>query len=106
MMSTITIKDVAAIVGVSPSTVSRVLSNNSMIAPETRKKVLEAIKDLDYRPNALARGLRSRNTNTIGLMIPDITNSFFAELSKGITTVAREKDYTVLLCTTENNMDL
>ncbi|MCR4402338.1 MAG: LacI family transcriptional regulator [Firmicutes bacterium] len=98
-----TIKDVAMRAGVSPSTVSRALANSSNVKPETRDRILRAVKELNYTPNALARSLRSRRSKTFGVMIPDIANPFFAELVKAIEASARKYGYNVVLCNSEND---
>ena len=78
------IKDVALLAGVSVSTVSRVLNKRGYISKETYEKVYQAIEQLDYQPNQLARNLYNRRTYFIGLLIPDISHPFFAELTKRI----------------------
>ena len=75
---TITIYDVAREAGVSMATVSRVVNGNKNVKENTRKKVLEVIDRLDYRPNAVARGLASKKTTTVGVVIPNIANSYFS----------------------------
>src|SRR5689334_18527699 len=84
----ITIKEVAEAAGVGVATVSRVLSSGSASA-ETREKVLAAAARLDYRPSALGRNLRRRRTGGIGLLVPDITDSFYARLTDGVLSCAR-----------------
>ena len=79
---TVTIYDVAREAGVSMATVSRVVNGNKNVKRNTRKKVLEVIDRLDYRPNAVARGLASKRTTTVGVVIPDITNGVFCCASK------------------------
>lgn len=86
-----TIKDVAKMANVSISTVSRVLNNPDIVAKDKRDKILEAIKQLNYTPNALARGLIHKRTQTLGVLIPDISNLFYAELIKGMEDAARER---------------
>lgn len=93
----ITIYDVAREAGVSMATVSRVVNGNVNVKPSTREKVQEVIKRLDYRPNAVARGLVSRKTTTIGVMIPDITNLFYASLALGIDDIASMYKYNIIL---------
>ena len=85
---TITIYDVAREADVSMATVSRVVNGNPNVKPATRKKVLEVIDRLDYRPNAVARGLASKKTTTVGVIIPDVTNVYFSSLARGIDDVA------------------
>ncbi|PLT33081.1 LacI family DNA-binding transcriptional regulator [Bacillus sp. V5-8f] len=96
------ITDVANLAKVSPATVSRVLGNEVNVADETKRKVLDAIDQLNYRPNILARQLRRMETKTIMVIIPDITNPFFSKILKGIENVARKKGYKVLLGNTDN----
>ena len=87
---TVTIYDVAREAGVSMATVSRVVNGNKNVKENTRKKVLEVIERLDYRPNAVARGLASKKTTTVGVVIPNITNSYFSTLAKGIDDIAEQ----------------
>ncbi|MCL5073197.1 MAG: LacI family transcriptional regulator [Actinobacteria bacterium] len=95
-----TIKDVAKEAGVCFNTVSRVLNDGIYIKAETKEKVLKAIKNLNYRPNILARGLRNRRTRTIGVIVPDISIPFFSHIVLEIEKYAREKGYTIILgCT-------
>jgi LacI family transcriptional regulator len=96
----ITIADVALKAGVSSQTVSRVINNKSEISADTRQRVLDIIQQLGYRPNRVARSLVTQQTFTIGLVIPDIANPFFSELTRGAEDVAWENGYNVLLCNT------
>lgn len=100
---TITIYDVAREAGVSMATVSRVVNGNPNVKPATRKKVLEVIDRLDYRPNAVARGLASKKTTTVGVIIPDITNMFFSSLARGIDDVAAMYKYNIILANSDEN---
>lgn len=93
-----TIKDVAKVAGVTVTTVSRVLNNRGYISDVTRKKVHDAMEELDYKPNELARSLFRKKSNLIGLIIPDVSHPFFGELSKHIEYYAYEKGYKILLC--------
>lgn len=93
-----TIKDVAKVAGVTVTTVSRVLNNRGYISDATRKKVHDAMEELDYKPNELARSLFRKKSNLIGLIIPDVSHPFFGELSKHIEYYAYEKGYKILLC--------
>ena len=77
-----TIREVAESAGVSYATVSHVINNTRVVSQETRQRVLAAMTALNYRPNALARSLRQGKTNTIGLVLPDSANPFFAEISR------------------------
>ena len=96
-----TIREVAESAGVSYATVSHVINNTRLVSPETRERVLAAMDALNYRPNALARSLRQGKTNTLGLVLPDSANPFFAEISRSIEDEAFKKGYSVFLCNTE-----
>lgn len=96
-----TIREVAESAGVSYATVSHVINNTRLVSQETRARVLAAMDALNYRPNALARSLRQGKTNTLGLVLPDSANPFFAEISRGIEDAAFKKGYSVFLCNTE-----
>lgn len=100
-----TIYDVASEAGVSMATVSRVVNGNPNVKPSTRKKVLDAIERLGYRPNAVARGLARKKTTTIGVIIPDISSIFFSELARGIEDIATMYDYNMILCNSDQNQD-
>lgn len=97
-----TIVDVARAARVHPSTVSRVLNDQPghAIRPETRARVAAVASRLGYRPSALARSLRLRRTNTLGMLVPDIANSFLAGIIKGAEEVAHERGYALVLCNT------
>ncbi|GAA0373169.1 LacI family DNA-binding transcriptional regulator [Bacillus horti] len=99
--SKVTIRDVAREAGVSVATVSRYLNNTSYISTETEKKLKEVMHRLDYKPNEIARGLAKQKTNTIALIIPDITNPFFPDLVIAIEQVAKEKGYNIILVNTQ-----
>lgn len=94
--------DVAKKAGVSQSTVSRVLNNYPYIKEETKKKVLEAIEELDFTRDEIARGLAQKKTNTIGLIVGDIVNPFFAETTGVIMKRAAEMGYDVVICNTNH----
>ena len=96
-----TIREVAESAGVSYATVSHVINNTRLVSQETRERVLAAMEALNYRPNALARSLRQGKTNTLGLVLPDSANPFFAEISRSIEDEAFKKGYSVFLCNTE-----
>jgi LacI family transcriptional regulator len=102
---TVTIYDVAREAGVSMATVSRVVNNNPNVKPQTRKKVFEAIERLGYRPNAVARGLASKKTTTVGVVIPDIANAIFAEVARGIEDIANMYHYNIILCNADKRKD-
>ncbi|MGX7108182.1 catabolite control protein A [Facklamia miroungae] len=102
---TITIYDVAREAGVSMATVSRVVNGNPNVKPSTRKKVSEVIERLDYRPNAVARGLASKKTTTVGVIIPNITNIFFSALARGIDDIAAMYKYDIILANADESVD-
>lgn len=91
------IGDVAKLAGVSLGTASRAINGNPAVSPQLRERVLAAATELDYRPNALARALRSSRTHSLGLIVPDVTNPFFGELAKHVEQVAAGMGYTVML---------
>lgn len=93
-----TIGDVAERAGVSTATVSRVLSGANPARPETRARVMVAVRELDYRPSGVARSLKLRTTRTLGLLITDILNPYFPELVRAVEDAARGIGYSVLLC--------
>ena len=101
----VTIYDVAREASVSMATVSRVVNGNPNVKPSTRKKVLETIERLGYRPNAVARGLASKKTTTVGVIIPDISNIFYAELARGIEDIATMYKYNIILSNSDQNQD-
>lgn len=92
------IKAVAEYSGVSPSTVSRTLSGSARVEPETRKKVLEAVKRLNYKPNMAARTLKAGGTRLIGLIIPDIVNPYYPQIVKTLEDLALSAGYSIILC--------
>lgn len=96
----VTIKTIAEKAGVSKATVSYVINNKAGVGEETREKVLKIIDDLNYKPNSVARGLAGQSTEMIGLIIPDITDMFYADIIRGVELVANKLDYTINLCTT------
>ena len=100
---TVTIYDVAREAGVSMATVSRVVNGNKNVKENTRKKVLDVIDRLDYRPNAVARGLASKKTTTVGVVIPNITSSYFASLAKGIEDIAEMYKYNIVLASSDED---
>lgn len=101
----VTIYDVAKKANVSMATVSRVINGNTNVKPTTRKKVLAAIDELGFRPNAVARGLASRKTTSVGVIIPDISNMFFAELARGIEDIATMYKYHIILSSSDQNLN-
>lgn len=101
----VTIYDVAREANVSMATVSRVVNGNPNVKPATRKKVMEVIERLGYRPNAVARGLASKKTTTVGVIIPDISSTFFAELTRGIEDIATMYKYNIILSNSDQNKE-
>jgi LacI family transcriptional regulator len=99
-----TIKDIARRAGVSEATVSRVINDAPLVKPETRARIIAIINELGYYPNSLARGMRSKKTNSIGLLLADITNPFYAETAKTIIEIAGRHDYSIILCNTNNDL--
>lgn len=93
----VTLSDVARVAGVSAMTVSRVVNNRGEVNPQTRARILEAIDHLGYRPNALARGLITQKTHTVGLVVPDLTNPVFPEIIRGAEDVALREGYTLYI---------
>ena len=98
-----TISDVARRAGVSTVTVSRVINGGSNVKPATRDKVQQAIEEMHYLPNVAARSLRSKRTYTLALLVPDITNSFWTTVARGIEDEAQNGGYSVLLCNTDED---
>lgn len=96
-MRQVTMADIAAEAGVSKATVSRVLSNSELVNPETRKTVLAIMKKHSYVPNSLARGLAGNPTRIVGVVIDELANFFFIELTEGIDCVMSAKDYSIQL---------
>ncbi|MBM7868029.1 substrate-binding domain-containing protein [Heliobacterium gestii] len=96
-----TIKDVAALAGVSVSTVSRVINASGYVDSKTGERVLAAVEALDYRPSRIARTLVTRRSGTIGLILPDITNPFFPEVARGAEDEAYRHGYNLILCNSD-----
>lgn len=102
---TASIKDVAREAGVSIATVSRVLNGVDVVNDDTKKKVNNAIKKLGYRPNIVARSLKTQKTKTIGIIIPDISSQFYPEVVRGAEDVANIYDYNIMLCNTDLDVE-
>lgn len=96
-----TIAEVARHAAVSPATVSRVLNDDLRVGEELRRRVLDSVAVLDYRPNRLARNLRKRSTQTIGVVVPDIENPHFGEMVRAVEDSAYARGYRVLVCNTD-----
>ena len=101
----VTIKDIARELGVSPSTVSRAMKDHPDISPETKKQVNELVEKLKYRPNTVALSLRSRKTNIIALVVPEIVHHFFSSVISGIEEVAQEAGYHVMIFQTNESYE-
>jgi LacI family transcriptional regulator len=98
-----TIRDVARLAGVSPITVSRVLNRPRLVNAETQARVENAIAQLNYVPNVLARSFRFKRTETLALVLTDITNPFWTRVARGVEDTARQAGYSVILCNTDEN---
>lgn len=98
-----TIKDVAKIAGVSISTVSRVMNSPESVVEKKRVKVEDAIDKLKYKPNALARGLISKKTHTLGVVIPDIRNPYYADIIRGMEDASKKLGYNLIICNTDRD---
>ncbi len=95
------IKDVAKLAGVGLGTASRVINNKGSVKPETREKVLRAIRELNYTPNEVARSFKNQSTKLVGLLIPTIWHPFFSELAYYIENELHKNDYKLLLCNSD-----
>jgi LacI family transcriptional regulator len=103
--SRVTINHVAALAGVSPTTVSHVLSGKRLVAEDTRVAVREAIRTLGYRPNHVARSLRTRRSHMIAVVVPDITNTFYSVLTRGVADALNSEGYGTYVCNTDGMLD-
>jgi len=101
----VTIADVAGHAGVSPTTVSHVLSGKRLVGAATRERVEHAVRALGYRPNMVARNLRTQRTQDIAVIVPDITNSFYAVLTRGLADAVDAAGYGTYVCNTDANFD-
>jgi len=102
----VTMKDIARDLGVSVVTVSKVLRSHSDISAQTRKRVLQRMKELNYQPNPAARTLVTGRTNLIGLIVPDLVHPFFAEVAKGISSRLRSQHYSLVIASSEDDANL
>ena len=103
-MST-TIKDIAAKLGISTSTVSRALRGHPDINKETRELIIQTAEKLDYQPNTLAQNLKRQRSNTIGVIVPQVKHVFFAEIMSGITEIAYQADFNVIISQSNENYE-
>lgn len=101
----VTIKTIAKKLGVSYATVSRALNDHPDVNDDTKQKVVEKANEMGYQPNAIARGLVNKETKTIGLVIPDITNPFFPQVARGVEEAAATAGYNIFLCNSNWNKD-
>lgn len=99
------IKMIARKAGVSISTVSRVMNGSKPVSPDLQKRVYDAVKQMDYKPNSIARSLILNKTNLIGVVVPDVSNSFHAQLLSGIEGYAAQEEYGVIICNVYRNWD-
>ncbi|MDI3548825.1 MAG: LacI family transcriptional regulator [Halanaerobiales bacterium] len=99
-----TMDDVAELAGVARSTVSNAINDTAPVSKEVKERIFKVIEELQYKPNNLARGLRSNRTQLIGLIIPDINNPFYSEISKGIEKYMNQKGFSVVLCNTDYDL--
>ena len=100
-----TIVDVARLAGVTPTTVSRVINNRGYISEKTKKRVHEAMDELGYQPNEIARSLTKQKSNTIGVIVPHISHPYFAKLISNLENEAAEKDYKIILCNSKEKAE-
>ncbi|MGT2783947.1 LacI family DNA-binding transcriptional regulator [Streptococcus merionis] len=98
-----TLKDVAKLACVDVSTVSRALNNSAYVHPDTKARIMAAVKELSYQPNVLAKGLREGKRNTIGVVVPHLHLTVFAEITQGIEEAATKAGYATLICNTNDD---
>jgi len=99
-------KDIAQDMGVSLMTVSKALRNKSDVAEETRRRILERARDLKYQPNLVARSLVNRRSYLVGLIVPDMMSSFFAEVAKGLGAKLEPRDYQIVSCNSGERLEV
>ncbi len=104
-MKGVTIYDIAKELGVSPATVSRALSGSDKVKEETRRKIAETAKRLNYTPNYLARSLKKKQSYTIALIISDVTNPFFTNVARGVEDTASRFGFNTIFCNTDEDPD-
>ena len=100
-----TIVDVARLAGVTPTTVSRVINNRGYISEKTKKRVHEAMDELGYQPNEIARSLTKQKSNTIGVIVPHISHPYFAKLISNLENEAAKKDYKIIFCNSKEKAE-
>src|SRR5204862_1962005 len=99
-----TLADIAKALGVSKMTVSRAINDHPEISPETRARILEAAQRMNYRPNQFARALTTNRSYLLGVVVPDLMHSYFAEICRGIESVAKPLGYQNLICSTDEKI--
>lgn len=102
----VTMKEIAKKLGVSVSTISRALKDSPELHPETKRKIVEAAKEMNYQPNLLAQSLRISRSKTLGVIVPEITSHFFASCISGIQDVANTRGYNVMICQSNESLAL
>ncbi len=100
------LKDIAAELNLSVSTISRVVNGKDRVDPGTRQRVLSALEDHDYKPNEIARSLRLRTVKTIVILVPDIANNFYASVIKGAQAICHESGYSLMVCNSDESKEL
>lgn len=100
-----TLKDVAKLAGVSTITASRALNGNYYVSEATKRKVMQAVEQLNYKPNVIARSLRNARTSTIGVLVPDISNPYFMSLIRSLEDEVQRQGYHILLASSDDNPD-
>ncbi len=101
----ITMKEIAKKLGVSVSTISRALKDSPELHPETKRKIVEAAKEMNYQPNLLAQSLRISRSKTLGVIVPEITSHFFASCISGIQDTANKRGYNVMICQSNESIE-
>ncbi len=103
MSNNLSIKDIARMAGVSIATVSRVINKNGKVAKETEKKILKVMEENNYVPNLFAKGIRTRKSTVIGIVVPDISNEFFSQIAQKVQMLFFEKGYASIICNTNED---
>ncbi|TDX44387.1 LacI family DNA-binding transcriptional regulator [Orenia marismortui] len=101
----VTMKDIARMIGVSESTVSRAINNKPGVGAKTKKKILRLVEKYNYQPNQLAQNLAKQESNMIGLLLPDISSLFYSEAARAIQDIAAKEGYQVIVCNTDGDED-
>ncbi len=99
------LKDIAKKLNLSVATVSKVINGKGRVSEATRDRVLKAIAESGYKPNELARSLRRQSSNTLGVIVPDLTNNFYANVIKGVEKIAWQNGYSVIVCNSDENIE-